>query len=398
MRLLPSQVLNLVDIHDDSTPWRRLPGPDHATRESDGVDIPFYFQIPQHALASLTGLGGVASEDQRDPLPCTLSMAPSKLTDSAYAFTLAAATKVIYEVKAFALKNNEVLTSTTREIRLFTNNPAAPPSCPTDFTKEYAYSQAKCLRTKLLQNIADLVITTEEPKPLEFSTSQSNITTSLPLFFRLLYRPQTQSRSKFSRLSANLLTLDVSVTWKLKSLTVISVQRLPCLPPVAISREATSIARVVTLSPANSRKLRLGDWESSEGAVDDGPANKRVQSYTHKSSILLSMPARPPNSYPTPTFSTPYLFRRYSFTVHVEVSGPLGKAAFDLEVPVQIVYMDGNPPGIDAPHSTSETGARDAEAGGEAGGDARNMGRRFLPGDIQDGEETVDESLPSYVP
>jgi hypothetical protein len=393
VRVLPLQVLNLVDIHDNSTPWRRLPLPHHPTTNNDGVDIPFYFQIPQQTYATLPNINGVASDIQSDPLPSSLSMAPSRLSDSAYMFSFAAATKVVYEVKAFALKNNEVLTSRTQEIRLFTSSPAAPPSCPSDFTVEYRYSQSKSLRTKFFQKIADLVITTEEPQPLEFSTSQANITTSLPLSFKLLYHPQTQNRSTFSRLSANLLTLDVSVTWKLKSLTVIAVQRLPCIPPVAQSRETTSVARVVTLSPASSCKLRLRDWKSSEAIENDGLPHKRVQSYTHENSIWLSIPGRQPNFYPTPTFSTPYLFRRYSFTIHVEASGSLGKAAFDLEVPVQIVYRDGTPSRIDAAHSTSETRARDGESG-----DERNVSGRFLPEDMQDGGEAAGEWLPPYVP
>jgi hypothetical protein len=296
---------------------------------------------------------------------------------------------VKYEVFAFAMKRSKILAHTSKEIKIYASNDPSPPLCAADYAGEYTYSRQKPLRTLLFQRHGDLFVNTEEPTPIECTLSEPDLSTLLPIHFNLLCHPR---KTTTSTLSPNLLIFDASVSWKLKSTTLVSITKLVDVPTIEQCKKSLQYARVTEYSPSRSRKLRLQDWDVHD---DIGSIEKPVigaHSYTHNTTVWLSIPTKDEDAYPPPTFSSPYLSRKYSFTVRIDVCGSLGRASFNLEVPVQIVYGhsrvstpdEANEALSDANSQTQEGDRRSARYGSGAGHEV----------DVREHER---ERLPSYV-
>lgn len=80
-----------------------------------------------------------------------------------------------------------------------------------------------------------------------------------------------------------------------------------------------------------------------------------------------------------------YLCRKYSFVIHIEVSASIGRATFDLEVPIQVVYRTENQQSVHEDVRSADGHENENRADGQF--------------DISREEEVLgEERPPSYVP
>ena len=117
---------------------------------------------------------------------------------------------------------------------------------------------------------------------------------------------------------------------------------------------------ITSLGLKHPLKLTLRNWKR---APANGSAIQSLpESWTHTADLTLSIPKR---VLVVPTFSTPYLTRRYSLLLQIRVAGAVGAAKLTLEVPVQVVYRDEAGAGCAAERPGHSRGRADCDLSGE---------------------------------
>jgi hypothetical protein len=227
---------------------------------------------------------------------------------------------VRYEVEASAYNGDDVVGSTKQEVRIYDSPDSHPPPVHVaDFAEEYTCTQEKKLK-KMCFPGSRLTVTVTEPKPVEVRPMGEVSMAAFPVRFVMrTSSSETKSPGK----------LDVRINSLLKATTFIAVRQLKSQPTTKQARCSPFLAAVPKYGRSYNRKLRICHW--TRGHL---PHSSTENIWIANALVWLPVTE---NSSPAPTFFTKYLSRRYSVSLRLDVKGG-GKAVFNLQVPVQLVY------------------------------------------------------------
>ena len=290
------------------------------------VTTDFHFALPRSTSlpgdgSSLAG-NGAALASNHWGFPPSLETESSMISDLQNSGSKGGAV-VSYEVKARLFYGRALIASTVRGIRVFDSTAPAPPICTADFSPEYVCEQVKSLKKNLFTKLGTLSIVTGEPKPLEFQSSQGQATTQLSISI-VLRIPDGHSDAG---LPSGLVS---DITWCLKASTFIMMKETAALPTVQQASTSPFVTKSTSRGQRRGLKLRWPQWEEAPLCTDR--PNEKVWKTKHD--LVLSIPS---SCLPAPTFCTPYLVRRYSISLRMNVKGA-GRAEARFNVPVQVIY------------------------------------------------------------
>jgi hypothetical protein len=306
------QILKLMDVQDSVSARY---APDNGNGET------FRFTFP---LAKEPWSTPQSSDDENDgsvrkymrTLPSSLNVFGPWCPAAAGQACCQAEALVRYEIEATAFRGEESITKFSQEVRIYDSPDSHPPPVHmADFPDEYHCTQEKRLKRFQIPG-SRLTIIASEPKPLEVRPGGDCALAAFALKF--IMRDTTSPPRR----------LDVKINSLLKAVTFISANKLDSQPTIKQSKTSPFLAAVPKFGRSYHRSLHLCHWTrntSSHSSGDEWIAH-----------ALVWLPITE-NATPAPTFFTPYLSRRYSVSLRLEVKGE-GKSLFSLNVPLQIVY------------------------------------------------------------
>ncbi|RDI89525.1 hypothetical protein Vi05172_g104 [Venturia inaequalis] len=309
--VLEQKLLKLMDVQD-SVSSRNSPDND------DGETFQFNFPLAKEPWSTPQ-----CDEDDEDgsarkylrTLPSSINVFGPWCTRAAGQACCQAEVRVKYEVEATAYRGDTAISKCVHEVRIYDSPDSHPPPVHmADFPDEYHCSQEKRLKRFRIPG-SRLTVIASEPKPLEIRSRCETSMAAFPLKF--IMRDSGMPPRK----------LDVRINSLLKAVTFISASKLSSQPTIKQSKESACLAAVPKYGRAYHRSLHLSHWTRHTSSPYD------VEWVAH---AMVWLPITE-NATPAPTFFTPYLSRRYSVSLRMEVKGE-GKAFFSLNVPLQIVY------------------------------------------------------------
>ncbi|KAE9972764.1 hypothetical protein EG328_004811 [Venturia inaequalis] len=304
-------LLKLMDVQD-SVSSRNSPDND------DGETFQFNFPLAKEPWSTPQ-----CDEDDEDgsarkylrTLPSSINVFGPWCTRAAGQACCQAEVRVKYEVEATAYRGDTAISKCAHEVRIYDSPDSHPPPVHmADFPDEYHCSQEKRLKRFRIPG-SRLTVIASEPKPLEIRSRCETSMAAFPLKF--IMRDSGMPPRK----------LDVRINSLLKAVTFISASKLSSQPTIKQSKESACLAAVPKFGRAYHRSLHLSHWTRHTSSPYD------IEWVAH---AMVWLPITE-NATPAPTFFTPYLSRRYSVSLRMEVKGE-GKAFFSLNVPLQIVY------------------------------------------------------------
>jgi hypothetical protein len=308
------QIIELYDVYDMQSSLMR-------SRAENLIA----FDFPLHRKCN--------SPDPHSGLTKSMEVLPSSLYVMGYwcstspsRYSCSASSQVKYELAAFAYKEDEIVASLRSEIRIYdTETPLPPPIHLPHFPGEYVVTQEKSLR-KLGFRGARLGVSVSEPPPLEICSKDGMALAAIPM--RLcLQRDYNPSMSADLR-KTNGFRMEMRLTSRLRIHSYFSSDKMFAHPTDAQSRGSPFLGTLCKYGKKYVRNLRVDSWKSEKG-----PSDLLLKDMTLLLPILE-------NEKPAPTFFTPFLARRYSVALQIDVNSGWHKASFRLNIPLQIVYPE----------------------------------------------------------
>jgi len=168
-------IIELSDVHDLQTPLVESPNTPRL--------LAFSFPLLRKTLHPL--YEQTLANNSSEILPSSLNVLGYWCSSTPSRYSCSAQTLVKYELLAIAYKNDEVLTTTHCEVKIYdTDTPLPPPIHLAHFPGEYVVSQTKRLR-KLGMRGGNLSVTVCEPRPLEIRAGDGISLAVLPVRLRL---------------------------------------------------------------------------------------------------------------------------------------------------------------------------------------------------------------------
>ncbi|KAI9881517.1 MAG: hypothetical protein M1830_000080 [Pleopsidium flavum] len=222
-----------------------------------------------------------------------------------------------------------VVAESARSIDILPTLEPRPPIWIEDFPGEYSALNTKRLRGFCaLRHVGDLSIRATEPGPFEFVRGREGASSAVRL--DLSYR-QRQVRNQAMPPPV---MAQGQMASRLKAVTFISVvaqHRAPTLHQAAVSPSLTRTSKVC--GREQHQTFSFNPWRCASGeSYSFGPethldwVTEATVILHYDDEVLLA-----------PTFFHPLVSRKYSLLTRLAVRGP-GYAAFNLEVPIQVVY------------------------------------------------------------
>jgi hypothetical protein len=195
-----------------------------------------------------------------------------------------------------------------------------PPTCLEDFPGEYLCQQVKRLARPLFSTECHLSLNVSEPCPIEVQYPDVTAAAQFPIHALLSYgRGKTLSTPP---------SLDLRVTWALKTQTFVSVVRQHLSPTAQEALRSPFLEEVQSIAKLQSCKMKLLQWNVH---------SEKKSTWILDTTLWLPVAS---GMLLAPSVFTPYVTRRYSVAMQLDVSGEkMGKTSFHLSVPVQIVYV-----------------------------------------------------------
>jgi hypothetical protein len=305
--LIILQILKLMDVQDSVSSRY---APDNGNGETFRFNFPLAKEPWITPICSDEDEDGVARKYIRT-LPSSLSVFGPWCPAAAGQACCQAEAIVRYEIEATAFRGDDIISKFAQEVRIYDSPDSHPPPVHTaDFPGEYHCAQEKRLKRFQIPG-PRLTIIASEPKPLEVRPSGDCAMAAFALKFimRDTASPPRQ--------------LDIRVNSLLKAVTFISASKMDSHPTILQSHASPFLAAVPKFGRSYHRSLRVCHW-------------MRYSENDWIAHALVWLPITE-NATPAPTFFTPYLSRRYSVSLRLEVKGE-GKGLFNLNVPLQIVY------------------------------------------------------------
>jgi hypothetical protein len=310
--LIVGQILKLMDVQDSVSSRY---APDNGNGETFRFNFPLAKEPWSTPECDDDDESGSARKYLRT-LPSSLNVFGPWCPAAAGQACCQAEAIVKYEVEATAFRGDDIISKISQEVRIYDSPDSHPPPVHmADFPDEYQCTQEKRLKRFQIPG-SRLIIIASEPKPVEVRPRGDCAMAAFPLKF--IVRNTISPPRK----------LDVRINSLLKAVTFISASKLDSQPTIKQSRCSPFLAAVPKFGRSYHRSLRVCHWTrntSSHHSENEWIAH-----------ALVWLPITE-NATPAPTFFTPYLSRRYSVSLLLEVKGE-GKALFNLHVPLQIVY------------------------------------------------------------
>ncbi|PYI04643.1 hypothetical protein BO78DRAFT_449294 [Aspergillus sclerotiicarbonarius CBS 121057] len=286
---------------------------------------PFHFNIPQTAdpTSSSTETGVL--------LPPSLSFKPLSVYDS-NDLTLRGQCRIEYCLKARLFDQGGCIAEDEFPVTFAPAHECPPPICITDFPREYTLHSANRIRDLLsLRDLHHLSVETEEPDPLHLNRLNTAFTiVPLKVSYQCLgpskhHQPPHQPPDLFAKVQTSLrATTFLSVT---------SQARVPIQLEANKLRNFRLLANTVRVGSTQVRKLRIGSWEPEDtNNIDQTPDHPTT--WTSTAHLIFTVDD---HEYVPPTFTHPYVSRRYSLSISIDVDGSRD-ASFQLQVPVHVSH------------------------------------------------------------
>ncbi|OJJ73066.1 hypothetical protein ASPBRDRAFT_53309 [Aspergillus brasiliensis CBS 101740] len=288
------------------------------------IHHPFHFNIPRSANSPST------SDNDSTPLPPSISFKPMPVYSSNdNDLILRGQGRIEYCLKARLFTQGECICIAESAIPV-TFAPArecSPPICVSDFPGEYTLEMSRRVRDILhRRDLYYLSVHTEEPAPLCLNhSSASVVSTIIPLRWR--YRCLDSSRQHIYPPG-----IYATIQTSLRATTFVSVSpqdRLPLEKDANKLLDFKLVANSAGTGLMQERKLRVASWES----------DSHGRAWQATTPLLLDFDIR---DYLPPTFTHPYLSRRYSLSMFISVEVDHSRqTSFRLRVPVHVSYDRG---------------------------------------------------------
>ncbi|OOG00300.1 hypothetical protein ASPCADRAFT_502646 [Aspergillus carbonarius ITEM 5010] len=321
--------------------------PDASCPSTQTFIHPFHFTIPQTAdptSSSETGL----------PLPPSLSFKPMSVYDS-NDLTLRGQCRIDYCLKARLFDQSGCIAEDEFPVTFAPTHECPPPICITDFPREYTLHSSQHIRDLLSRrDLYHLSIQTEEPAPLHLHCLNTAFT-----IIPLKWTYQCLASSKHHHPP----DLFAKIQTSLRATTFLSVTSQPRVPTQGEANKLKNfrlLGNTSRVGPTQVRKLRIASWEIQQDVSDSGktppsPISPSVNpdlltkdteydaesttahnQTTWESTAHLIFTFDHPEYIP-PTFTHPYVSRRYSLSIVINVDGSRD-GNFGLQVPVHVSY------------------------------------------------------------
>ena len=233
---------------------------------------------------------------------------------------------VFYQIQAKLYLTDALLASATHKVHIFDCSEVAPPLCLGDFGSEYNSRRETVIRKNVFQKLGRMSIEATQPDPFVFGCAGDSATTKLIL--------QVSVHKTHAPLEVgDPDTFEAAITWKLQSSTFVSTKTMDSQPTMRQASCSSSMARLVKTGQGHRLKMIWSDWTRSNPL--DPVCSGTTTQWTGMHPLWLSIKS---SSELAPTFSLPFVSRRYSVLLDVDVSGP-GRSRAELKIPVQLIYQ-----------------------------------------------------------
>lgn len=279
------------------------------TRISERTSLCFKFETHSSVSSYLSHLGTA--------LPPSISLSSIGLPNNTTLYGHLGSGRIAYYIEAATLKQGIPQALIWREVRLVpTSNEAGPPICISDFPSEYVTASTLRQRLSLCHSTSQIVFTAAEPRPFEVSKAH-NIH-----FTRLCLQVRTCSDAG---VGGHERPLQAKVSWTLRSSTHMKVMNQAHASKAQHEESSNFLVLKKKKEFSSSRyRIMFSDWHQHDlGRLADAE-------------LWISLPC---DRHIEPTFSAPFLQRRYSIFVDIEVA-QIGYKNVQLELPVQVAYRD----------------------------------------------------------
>lgn len=329
----------------------------------DAISIPFLFHVPEPAPQS-----PMEEASQLSSLPPSLAIGARNLRGSNIDTQSSAIAR--YEVEARLYTGERVVRSVSAEIRIYiTLAHVPPPVSLDDFPQEYICSFSKPLRREKqvgwfssnanrFDGETQVTVTVLEPSAVRLDPGREQdhpVTITLTADFSVI---KSSRGAKVTDQPPD--NMDVVLNWLLESTTFISVVPMQEIPTRKEAFNSPFIASSTTSSPWRTAKMHLYRWNVVEscassvtshgssapfiavparGCCSSESATEHLRTKWRKEETLHL--ALTPPSDSIPSFFTPRLSRRYSLHLHFEFQDHEKAAHFNLQIPVQIIWVRG---------------------------------------------------------
>ncbi|RDH30822.1 hypothetical protein BDQ94DRAFT_180847 [Aspergillus welwitschiae] len=239
--------------------------------------------------------------------------------------------RIEYFLKARLFDHGNCIAENEAPVTFAPARECSPPICISDFPGEYTLASSRRVRDRLhRRDLYYLSVQTGEPAPLYLGRS-TMVSTVVPLKWN--YRCLAPSQQH-----ANVPDIYATIQTSLRATTFVSVSpqdRIPLEEDANKLLDFKLVANTTGTSLTQARKLRIASWENLDGG---GPHGKDQTTTTYQAitPLILNFDAR---DYLPPTFTHPYISRRYSLSISVSVDVDNSRhASLRLRVPVQVSY------------------------------------------------------------
>ena len=232
-----------------------------------------------------------------------------------------AAASVTYALHAKLYRGDALLASHVQKIHIFDCSEIAPPLVVEDFASEYNLCQESLLRRGIVKKCGRMLFRAAQPDALIFSDPRATATTKVLLHV-------TYNKAEASSQHDEPEAFEASVNWKLQSSTIVCMHMPDAIPTIRQVNSSLSMAHISKTNSTHHLKMEWSKWRRTS-RTDSG-----CTEWTGSFPIWLV--AESSLSLP-PTFSLPYLSRRYSVLLELSVSG-LCRAKAALRLPIQVAY------------------------------------------------------------
>jgi hypothetical protein len=257
-------------------------------------------------------------------LPSSLdakTSATSELKSSAPKMTAS----VSYNLQTSLRRGGALLTSRVQKIHIFECSQVAPPLVIEDFGQEYKLCQEISLRRHFFQKVGRMVLRANQPEAFIFfeptAVATAKVLLDVAVFADREYFEDCGPQPSF----------DTSIDWNIQSATFACMQLPESVPTLQQVRNSLSTACVLKSITSHHLKTKWADWTRTSPTS----ASAKFTKWSAKYPIWLSMQS---SSTLPPTFSMPYLSRRYTILLQIRISGPC-RGRTTLKLPVQVVYQ-----------------------------------------------------------
>ena len=238
--------------------------------------------------------------------------------------------KIKYIVRIHVFRRGAIIGYAEKTLRIYNDMDIQPPTCMVDFPSEYRWKLTKPSRGYCHGTGISFSACATEPAPFLFCDAEDTALTMLPITLGLNLPYEVKSQYPLKLLSE---TIEARITWRLKSLTFLSVCPLTSMPTIAQSTTQSSVSMMTANSQRHRLDWTLAPWESPSTSKMKSPDG--IWTQTVELPLLLSK-----LTLPTPPIFTPFLSRRYHLSIKLKlVSRSSGKSSIELELPVQIAYQ-----------------------------------------------------------